>query len=108
LRSELEALVAHPDDQAAEQLAARVRAWFGADELTSGAPPKVDELTVAWALEAAGAAPKVVSDDGAFTLPLARIGRTDVFAAVTTLPWGTVLRWRYEVGDAEGRTLGPV
>lgn len=88
-------------------LVARLRAWFGADALRSGPAPKIEALTVAWALEAPGAQPSVVADDGSFTLPLARVGDSDVHAAVATLPSGTAMRWHYELGGADGGALLP-
>jgi enterochelin esterase-like enzyme len=94
------ALASKPAGEEAERLAARLRDYFGADGLRQGATTKVDELTVAWAVEpAAGqAAPRVVSADGKFALPLARVGGTGVYAAVAELPAGTVMRWHYDVG----------
>ena len=62
------ALASKPAGAAAEQLAAQIRAWFGGSEnLAKGPGPKIDELTVAWAIEAPGLAanapaPRVVSD----------------------------------------------
>ena len=47
------ALSANPVGPAAEQLAERVRGYFGGSAaLLKGAAPKIDELTVAWAIEA--------------------------------------------------------
>jgi enterochelin esterase family protein len=107
------ALGAKPQGADAEQLAARIRTLFGgADPLARGAAPKVDELTVAWALEtmppaAQGQAPprppRVASDNGAFNFPMTRIGTTNVYAVVATLSHGTAFTWHYEVGD---RRLG--
>src|SRR5262245_31456128 len=67
------ALAAKPQGAAAEQLAARIRSTFG-EALPRGAAPKVDELAVAWAIEAGDAAraPRVASDTGGFSLALAR------------------------------------
>jgi enterochelin esterase family protein len=98
------ALAGNPAGAEAEALAERIREYFGRENLRAPSAPKVDELMVAWALEAPGtaAAPKVVSDDGRFTLPLKRVGATDVYAAVATLPAGTVMRWHYE---AQGQPL---
>ena len=46
-----------PAGAAAEQLAARIRTWFGGTEnLLKGPAPKIDDLTVAWAIEAPGLA----------------------------------------------------
>ena len=47
------ALAAKPEGAEAERLAERIRTYFGGSEvLVKGAPAKIDELTVAWALEA--------------------------------------------------------
>jgi enterochelin esterase family protein len=98
------ALAGKPQGAAAEQLVSGIRRTFGADALARGAAPRVDELTVAWALEVPAAAesarpPRVVSDAGGFSLPLTRIGSTGVYAAVTTLSHGTAFTWHYEAGD---------
>src|SRR5712692_4512990 len=64
------ALSAKPAGLDAERLAERVRAYFGGREtLVKGAPPKFDELTVAWAIEAPAlppnaTAPRVAADVG--------------------------------------------
>jgi enterochelin esterase-like enzyme len=95
----------------AHDLAERVREWFGREELKNGPDPMVDELTVAWALEAPGddARARVLADDNSFALPLRRLGESDVFAGVTSLLSGTAFRWNYEVseGPNERRTLLP-
>src|SRR5262245_44236276 len=100
------ALAAKPVGAEAEKLASRVREYFGKDisDLTKGAAPKVDELTVAWAVELpdapnAKAAPRVSSSDAKFLLPLNRIGNTNVYAAVAELTWGTAFRWHFEIGE---------
>jgi len=98
------ALAAKPVGPDAEQLATRIRAWFGGSEaLAKGAPPKIDELTVAWAIEAPGlpanAMPRVVSDVVAFTMPLARVGDTGVYAGVARLSHGYAMSWHYELPD---------
>ncbi|MEP7341082.1 MAG: alpha/beta hydrolase-fold protein [Acidobacteriota bacterium] len=94
-------LAAKPGGADAEKLAEQIRAWFGKDELLKGATAKVDELTVAWAVEIPNAtgAPRVASQDAKFILPMMRVGSTDVYAAVADLPWGTGMKWRSEVGD---------
>lgn len=77
--------------------------------ITRGAMPKTDEVTVAWAIETAetSPAPKAVSSDGKFSLPLTRIGSTPVYAGVATLPDKSAFTWHYEVsGKAVGG--GPV
>lgn len=102
------ALDAKPSGADAEQLAARIRTWFGGTEnLVKGAPPKIDELTVAWAVEAPGlpanVTPRVVSDVVAFSRPLVRVGDTAVYAAVATLSHGYAMSWHYEL---PGRRIG--
>src|SRR6187402_2141465 len=72
------ALEAKPAGADAEQLAARIRTWFGGSEnLVKGPAPKIDDLTVAWAIEmpglAANVVPRVVSDVVAFTRPMVRV-----------------------------------
>src|SRR5438094_658574 len=60
-----EALAAKPSGADAEKLAERIRAYFGRENLARGPAAKIDELTVAWALESPeGPPPKVVSADG--------------------------------------------
>ncbi len=82
-------------------LAEQVRAWFGADNLKRGANPKVNDLTVAWAIEVAdlkaGEEPRIVSDSGTFTQALQRVGTSDIYVAVSTLPEGDAFLWNYEV-----------
>ncbi len=94
------ALAAKPSGAEAEKLADRIRNVFGKDNLLKGANPKVDELTVAWAIEAPTVAmtPRIASDDGMFGLPLMRVGSTDVYAAVLSLTWGAAMKWHYEIG----------
>jgi enterochelin esterase family protein len=71
----------------------------------------VEELTVAWALEAPGDDPRVrvLADDNSFVLPLRRLGGSSLFAGAATLPPGTAFRWNYEITDgiARRRTLLP-
>src|SRR5437764_15155970 len=65
------ALAASPQGDEAIRLADRIRTAFGGrDALLRGLPPKIDELTVAWAVELAeppppaGPRPAVVRDVG--------------------------------------------
>jgi enterochelin esterase family protein len=102
------ALAASSGAAEGDRLASRVRDYFGAENLLKGAPPKIDELTVAWALEipqppASGPSPRVVADVSGFTLPLTRLGSSTVYAGVTTLTHGAAFTWHYEAGD---RRLG--
>jgi enterochelin esterase family protein len=99
------ALAARPSGADAERLAGQIRTYFGGPEaLAKGAPPKIDELTVAWAIEsgpppANGAPVRVVADVGGFILPLSRVGETTLYAGVASLAHGTAMSWHYEVGD---------
>jgi enterochelin esterase-like enzyme len=100
------ALLRKPAGAGAERLVQRLRAYFGKDaqgndNLKAGRVVRTDDLSAAWAVELAGAsaAPVMKADDGSFTLPLARVGETDVYAAAAMLPSGTAFRWHYEIGD---------
>ncbi len=103
------ALAAKPEGAEADRLADRIRAYFGGrDVLMRGAPARVDELTVAFAIEApnlppAGPAPRAVADHGMFNLPLMKVGTSGVYAGVATLSHGAAFTWHYEAGD---RRLG--
>ena len=98
------ALDAKPSGQDAERLAERIRTWFGgAQALSQGGPAKIDDLLVAFAIEApppesAAATPRVSSDAVLFTMPLTRVGSTNVYAGVARLAHGTAFTWHYEVG----------
>lgn len=85
----------------ADKLAEEIRTWFGKEALVKGAPAKTDDLAVAWAIETANAkaAPRVVSLDGKFALPLVRVGTSDVYAGVAELKEGQAMRWQFEIGD---------
>src|SRR5712691_9520660 len=82
------ALAANPQGAEAERLADRIRSAFGGrDALLRGAAPKIDELSVAWALELAEslpntAAPRVARDTGNANYPMAQVGTTGVYALV--------------------------
>jgi enterochelin esterase-like enzyme len=99
------ALAAHPAGPAAQTLADQIRSYFGGPEaLTKGAAPKIDELAVAWAIDAPvpppnGSTVRVVADVGGFVLPLTRVGDTSLYAGVATLAHGTAMSWHYEIGD---------
>jgi enterochelin esterase family protein len=104
------ALAATPEGPEADKLAERVRTWFGGGELLAkgAAAPKIDETTVAWAIEVpqlpAGAPPpRVVSDAVHFAMPLAKVGSGSLYTGVATLSHGTAFSWHFEAGD---RRLG--
>ena len=97
------ALAQKPEGPEAEKLAERIRAYYGGTEtLLKGGTPKIEELTVAWAVEAPQLAPnvtpRVVADVGALNLPLVKVGTSGVYAAVASLSHGAALTWHYELG----------
>jgi len=100
------ALAANPAGPEADRLADRIRTAFGGrDILLRGAPARVDELTVAFAIEianpgAGGPPPRAVADHGMFNLPLVRVGTTGVYAGVANLTHGAAFTWHYEAGGA--------
>ena len=99
------ALAARPAGADADRLAERIRAYFGGhDALVKGGAAKIDELDVAWAIEAPGlpsnVTPRVSADVGnGFNVPLTAVGASGLYAGVVTLSHGTALTWHYEVGD---------
>jgi len=99
------ALAAKPQGAEAERLADRIRTAFGGrDALLRGAAPKIDELSVAWALELAeplpnAAVPRVARDTGNTSYPMVQVGTTGVYALVRTLSHGTAYTWHYEAGN---------
>ena len=101
-----ERLKTKPTGHAASSLAAEIQNWFGKANLARGPAPKLEGTAVAWAIEVPGAMapPRVVAEQGAEPLTLARLGDTDIYAAATIFPEGTAFRWAYEVN---GKRLDP-
>jgi enterochelin esterase family protein len=103
------ALDAKPSGAEAEKLAAQIRSDFGGPEaLAAGGAARIDDLLVAFAIEAPpptgpNAGVRVSSDAVLFTMPLTRVGTTNVYAGVAELANGTAFTWHYEVGT---RRLG--
>jgi enterochelin esterase-like enzyme len=99
------ALMTKPAGADAEQLADRIRTWYGGGDvlMRGAAPPKIDDLMVAWALEIAlppaAPPPRVVSDAVHFTMPMTRVGTTNVYALATTLSHGEAFTWHFEMSD---------
>jgi len=100
------ALAAKSQGAEAERLADRIRSAFGGrDALLRGAAPKIDELSVAWALELPEplppntAAPRVARDTGNASYPMVQVGTTGVYALVRTLSSGTAYTWHFEAGN---------
>jgi hypothetical protein len=91
------ALNAKPLGAAADALVNRLRRTYGND-LAKPVAPKVDDLDVAWVIEAPGAKEvRVMFAQWQQGLPLVRIGETHVFAGVKHFGWGDAMRWQYEV-----------
>ena len=102
-----EAMQAKMSDADAENLAVKLRGWFGKDNqgrdiLAEGRGLKSDDLYVVWAVEST-LAPTIKSHDGAVTIPMKKLGSTNVYAAAQMLPSGTAIKWQYE---AEGKRWG--
>jgi enterochelin esterase-like enzyme len=104
------ALAAAAEGSDGERLAERIRAYFGGSELLAkgAAAPKIDELTVAWAIEvpplAANAPPPtVVSDAVHFTMRLTKVGSGGLYAGVANLSHGEAFTWHFEF---DGRRMG--
>ena len=100
------ALAAKPQGADAERLAERIRTAFGGrDVLMRGAAPRIDELTVAWALElsdplpADALPPRIARDTGNVNYAMTRVGQTNVYALVRTLAHGTAFTWHFEAGN---------
>ncbi len=73
-----------------------IKMFGGEAKLAAGPNPKIEGTTVAWAVMGTGK-PRVVSEDGKFTVDLIRLSDTKVYAAAVTLPEGFATRWAYEV-----------
>ncbi len=101
-----EAMQAKMSETEAENLATKLRGWFGKDNqgrdnLVEGRMVKTDDLYIVWAVEAASA-PNIKSHDGAVTFPMKKRGATNVYAAAQMLPSGAALKWQQEK-FAEGK-----
>ncbi|HLZ10450.1 MAG TPA: alpha/beta hydrolase-fold protein [Chloroflexota bacterium] len=80
----------------ADVVVSRIRATVDSAALAAGALTLVDELTVAWVVEAAGLsiAPMVVSEAGmSFRETLRRLGDSNLYAIAKSLPEGAAMRW---------------
>ena len=105
-----ERLAAKPTGPEALALAGEVRAWFGKDRggrnnVIDGAPPKIEGLDTAWAIEVENAATSAVITSEGKTLPLIPIAGTGVFAASVPLAEGSAFRFTYvSDGNKKGRT----
>jgi enterochelin esterase family protein len=105
--SELRAKLGSPlTPQEAADLAARLRERLAPEALANNSAQLIDELDVAWVVEApdARSAPEVVADLGAdFRLPTRPLDDTGLFVATTSLPSGSAVRWHYEI---DGERVG--
>ena len=102
-----EAMQAKMSDADAENLAVKLRSWFGKDNqgkdiFAEGRGLKSDDLYVVWAVESTSV-PNIKSHDGAVTIPMKKLGSTNVYAAAQMLPSGSAIKWQYE---AEGKRWG--
>ncbi len=102
-----EAMQAKMSDADTEALASKLRSWFGKDNqgkdiFAEGRGVKSEDLFVVWAVEST-TAPQIKSHDGAVTIPMKKLGSTNVYAAAQMLPSGTAIKWQYE---AEGKRWG--
>jgi enterochelin esterase family protein len=79
-------------------------AWFGEKALAQGAEPKVDNVTVAWALRTEGQNPEVTSIPAGFRLKLKLVG-DHLYAGAAKLHDGDGFRWTYQV---DGKPVGAV
>lgn len=98
------ALAGKPTGAGATELGARIRAWFGEEDLASGHGAKIEGQDVAFAILAPNA--KEVSArsiDNFLEEPLLPVGTTGIWAGVATLSDGTAARFQYQV---DGRRLG--
>lgn len=77
-----------------------LRVWFGADALKRTGGVRTDACKAVFALEVAPGEkdPVAVSEKGDWRLPLRRVGKSDVWAAATTLPDGFGTPWHFDVG----------
>lgn len=84
----------------ARDLVERFRAWMGEASLRAGTAVRVEDRSAAFAIEIAEgeAEPKVVGKDGAWVLPLKRLGASRVYAAATVLEEGFGTRWHFDIG----------
>lgn len=83
-----------------------LRAWFGnPDRLRNGADAKIDDLAVAWAIDAPGAkqAEVVSQEQVPWRFKLKRIGKDGLFVGVAHLEETRAFVWRYEV---DGKPVG--
>ena len=94
-------------DADAEKLAGQLRIWFGKDNqgrdnLAEGRGARSDDLYVIWAVDST-VVPRIKSQDGTFTLPMKKLGTTNVYAAAASLPSGMAISWVFE---SEGKRWG--
>lgn len=92
------ALVMSPTGEAANALASRIRATFGADALKAGPPARIEGVLAMWAVETREQNPRVQHVGNIRSWPLTRIGDTDVWAGVGYVPNFSVVAYQYEAG----------
>jgi enterochelin esterase-like enzyme len=106
-----ERLDAKPTGDAANALSSDITKWAG-----RGMNPKIEELDVTWTYRSSQPqSVRVVSEDGAVSLPLQRLDQTDLYLATIHFPEGRSFAWHLEVdgkpvdrgNEANGRPRGP-
>ncbi len=103
-------LAARPAGDEAKALESAIMGWFGRPSLNPSRPslnPKVEGLDVTWVFRdnSTDVPPRVVSEDGTFTLPAVRVGESDLYVASARLPEGKAFTWRIEA-DGKALSLG--
>jgi enterochelin esterase-like enzyme len=95
-----ERLAAKPTGAGAITLENDVERWIG-----GSANPKMEGLDATWRYRSKTAnSVRVVRTDGSFSLPLERIGETELFVGTVRLTDGRAFIWRLEV---DGKPLSP-
>jgi hypothetical protein len=98
------ALAAKPSGSVAVELASRIRATVGAENLKNGTgQPRTEETWALFALETKEGEPRVTHAGNIRSWPLTRIGDTDVYAGAGALPNFALTTFQYEVN---GKRIG--
>lgn len=92
-------LAKNPSGAAAEALAQRVRATFGADNLKEGrATHRTEENVVLFAVATPEANPRVQLAGNIRSFGLTKLGDTDIWVTVTPVPNPALVAYQYEAG----------
>ena len=102
----LQTLQTSHDEVEGNRLAEQMRTLFGADNVRKGPKAHVEGMTALWAIEVEGVQrpPIVYNATGTFlSLPMTRLGNSNVYAATYELPNGTGMNYTYLV---DGKHIG--